>query len=77
MIIASASFFHPHTVPSYTRKPSFTLAAVVTYNTILTGLLSAVMVASSLNAIMALPMQQHEHGKVYSPVRSTSNHVCI
>jgi hypothetical protein len=35
------------------RKPSFTLAAVITYNTILAGLLSALLVAFTLHAIMA------------------------
>ena len=52
MIIAAVSF--PPSICAFLwRKPPFTLAAVVTYNTILTGLLSAVLVASQWNAIIA------------------------
>jgi hypothetical protein len=44
LIIAAVSFPPSHCA-LLRRKLSFTLAAVVTYNTILTGLLSALMVA--------------------------------
>ena len=47
MVIASVPFFPPANGALLGAKLSFTLAAVVTYNTILTGLLSALMVVLS------------------------------
>src|SRR5512134_3532513 len=52
LIIALVSFFPPSHVALLRRRLSFTMAAVVTYNTILIGLLSALMAAAQLNAIM-------------------------
>ena len=48
------------------QKRFFTLAAVITYNTILTGLLSALLVAFTLHAIMA---STHATAKAWGRVR--------
>ena len=65
MIIAAVSFLPSHCA-LLRGKLSFTLAAVVTYNTILTGLLSAVLVAFTLHAIMA---SAHATAKAWGRVR--------